>query len=674
MAVPTAAPDDTRVHRTACPLDCPDGCSLEVTVEGDRITAIDAVPAGEADNPLTDGWICRKVRRMTRRVHGPQRLTTPLARTGAKGAGEFAPISWDDALDRVAAAIQDAITTDGPASVVPYLYNSSAAVVAAAGLTPLLFEALGTAEVDETICAATASEAWRLVLGTMASADPLDATHSDLVVVWGANPSVSNSHFGTLLEQQRRAGTRVVVIDPRRTPLAGKADRHLAVVPGTDVVLAFAVAAELERLGGVDEAFVAAHVEGAEEYLAACRAWPVDRAAALCGVPAEEITGLAADLAAAERPLLRVGWGMERNRNGGGAHRAAMSLWALAGAFGRPGTGVVGSTSPKESATGGIRTAVLGDAPPAEGRRVVNMNRLGAVLAGEGGPVRVLFVQGSNPAATCPGQAAVHAGLARDDLFTVVHEQVLTDTARFADLVLPATTHFETDDLVGGYGSYVVQDAPAVIPRVGESRTNNELAHGLAVRLGLDGDAFDPSPERLTQALLFGLPLPLRLQAEGFVQFADVWPAHDDGGAPRARLVATDAEVAAGADRVPTYRDNDHEGGPLTLLTPATNRTVTSMFAEYDPPDPAVRLHPDDAAARGLAHGDPVVVSDGRHEVHVPVAVGADVRPGVAVMPKGMWCDATPEGLTANVFAPDTLSDLAGGARFNDARVEVRRA
>ena len=673
MAVPTAAPDDARVHRTACPLDCPDGCSLEVTVVGERITAIDAVPAGEADNPLTDGWICRKVRRMTRRVHGPQRLTSPLVRTGPKGSGGFAPISWDDALDRMAAAIQEAIATDGPASVVPYLYNSSAAVVAAAGLTPLLFEALGTAEVHDTICAATASEAWRLVLGTMASADPLDAAHSDLVVVWGANPSVSNSHFGTLLEQQRRAGTRVVVIDPRRTPLAGKADRHLAVVPGTDVVLAFAVAAELERLGGVDEAFVAAHVEGADEYLAACRAWPVDRAAALCGVPAEEITGLAADLAAAERPLLRVGWGMERNRNGGGAHRAAMSLWALAGAFGRPGTGVVGSTSPKESATGGIRTAVLGDAPPAEGRRVVNMNRLGAVLAGEGGPVRVLFVQGSNPAATCPGQAAVHAGLAREDLFTVVHEQVLTDTARFADLVLPATTHFETDDLVGGYGSYVVQDAPAVIPRVGESRSNNELAHGLAVRLGLDGDAFDPSPERLKQALLFGLPLPLRLQAEGFVQFADVWPAHADGGAPRARLVATDAEVAAGADRVPTYRDNDHEGGPLTLLTPATNRTVTSMFAEYDPPDPAVRLHPDDAA-RGLTHGDPVVVSDGRHEVHVPVAVGTDVRPGVAAMPKGMWCEATPEGLTANVFAPDTLSDLAGGARFNDARVEVRRA
>ncbi|MCB1017223.1 MAG: molybdopterin-dependent oxidoreductase, partial [Acidimicrobiales bacterium] len=439
--------------------------------------------------------------------------------------------------------------------------------------------------------------------------------HSDLIVVWGANPTVSNSHFGTLVEQRRRAGTRLVVIDPRRTPLAGKADRHLGVRPGTDVVLALAVAAELERLGGVDRGFVAAHVEGADEYLAACRAWPVDRAAAVCGVAAADLTGLAADLVAAERPLLRVGWGMERNRNGGSAHRAALSLWALAGAFSRAGTGVVGSTSPKEPATGGIRAAVLGDAPPAAGRRVVNMNRLGAALAGEGGPVRVLLVQGSNPAATCPGQAAVHAGLAREDLFTVVHDQVLTDTARFADVVLPATTHFEADDLVAGYGSYVVQDAPAVIPRVGESRTNNEVAHGLAVRLGLDGAAFDPAPARLREALLAGLSPPLRLQREGFVQFRDVWPAHADGGEPRARLVATDADVRAGADRLPVFRENDQDGGPLTLLTPATNRTVTSMFAEYDPPDPAVRLHPDDAAARGLADGDPVVVSDGRHEV-----------------------------------------------------------
>lgn len=659
------------VVRSACPLDCPDACSLDVTVRDGRVLRVE----GSRDrNPLTAGFICSKVRGIGRYLESPERLLHPQVRRGQKGSGEFERVSWDEALDRIAARLVEVRDRFGGEAILPFAYGGSNGVLTDGTTDALLFHRLGASRLARTYCAAPSGRAALGLYGKMEGVALPDYRHARLVVVWGCNPSASGIHLVPAIRAAREAGAKLAVIDPRRTPLAGKADRHLAVVPGTDVVLAFAVAAELERLGGVDEAFVAAHVEGADEYLAACRAWPVDRAAALCGVPAEEITGLAADLAAAERPLLRVGWGMERNRNGGGAHRAAMSLWALAGAFGRPGTGVVGSTSPKESATGGIRTAVLGDAPPAEGRRVVNMNRLGAVLAGEGGPVRVLFVQGSNPAATCPGQAAVHAGLAREDLFTVVHEQVLTDTARFADLVLPATTHFETDDLVGGYGSYVVQDAPAVIPRVGESRSNNELAHGLAVRLGLDGDAFDPSPERLKQALLFGLPLPLRLQAEGFVQFADVWPAHADGGAPRARLVATDAEVAAGADRVPTYRDNDHEGGPLTLLTPATNRTVTSMFAEYDPPDPAVRLHPDDAAARGLTHGDPVVVSDGRHEVHVPVAVGTDVRPGVAAMPKGMWCEATPEGLTANVFAPDTLSDLAGGARFNDARVEVRRA
>ncbi len=658
---------------TACPLDCPDGCSLAVTVADDRIVGIDAVPVGVAANPFTDGWICRKVRRMTARVHGPRRLTTPLVRTGRKGAGEFAPTSWDDALDRVATAIRATVDDDGPGAVVPYLYNSSAAVLASSGLTPLLFEALGAAEVEDTICAATASEAWRLVLGTLPSGDPLDVADSDLVVVWGANPTVSNSHLAAVLEQRRRAGLRLVVVDPRRTPLAGRAHRHLAVRPGTDVVLALAVAAELERRGGVDRAFIDAHVDGADEYLAACRGWTAPRAAEVCGVDESDITGLADDLIAADRPLLRVGWGMERNRNGGAAHRATLSLWALAGAFGRPGTGVVGSTSPKEDVTGGaLRDAVLGPGAPRPERRRVNMNRLGAALAGEGGPVRVLFVQGSNPAATCPNQSVVHEGLSRPDLFTVVHEQVLTDTARYADIVLPATTNFEVDDLVAGYGSYVVQDAPAVIPPVGESRSNNELAHGLAVRLGLDGERFDPSPARLSDLLLGGLALPLRLQPERFVQFADVRPVHADGGEPRARLVAPVEVVAAGIDRVPVYRDNDHRGGPLTLLSPATNRTITSMFAEYDPPDPSVRLHPDDATARGISHGDPVVVTDGRHEVHVPLAVTAEVRPGVAVMPKGLWCTATPDGWTANVFAPDGLSDLAGGARFNDATVEVR--
>ena len=655
---------------TACPLDCPDGCSLSITVEDERITAIDAVPEGEAANPLTDGWICRKVRRMTRRIHGDQRLTTPLRRTGPKGSGQFEPIGWDEALDEIAAHIRTAIDEHGPSSVVPYLYNSSAAVLESDGLTPLLFEALEAAEVEHTICAATASKAWRLVLGTMPSADPTDVADSDLIVVWGANPTVSNSHLAPRIEARAREGAKVVVIDPRRTPAADRASRFLPVKPGTDVVLAMAAAAELERRGAVDRAFVDEHAEGADEYLAACAEWTVKRAAEVCGLEPEDITGFVDDIVGAQAPMLRVGWGMERNRNGGSAHRATMSLWVLAGAFGRPGAGVVGATSPAEDPTAGaVRNAVLGggDYP---NRRIVNMNRFGAVLAGEGGAVDVLFVQGSNPAASAPNQPAVHEGLARDDLFTVVHDQVMTDTARFADIVLPATTSFEVDDIVAGYGGYWVQDSPAVIPPVGESRPNNQVAHGLAIRLGLESEAFDPSPARLRALMVGPFELPLRLQPEGAVQFKDLWPAHAGSDSRKARLVTDDPT----SDRLPTYRDNDVTGGSLILLTPATNRTITSMFGEYDSSDPSVHLHPADAESRGLTQGQQAVVTNGQASITVAVAVDDAIRPGVASIPKGLWCKATPEGLTANAFAPDTLSDLAGGARFNDAMVEVQPA
>ena len=240
-----------------------------------------------------------------------------------------------------------------------------------------------------------------------------DVADSDLIVVWGANPTVSNSHLAPRIEARAREGAKVVVIDPRRTPAADRASRFLPVKPGTDVVLAMAAAAELERRGAVDRAFVDEHAEGADEYLAACAEWTVERAAEVCGLEPEDITGLVDDIVGAQAPMLRVGWGMERNRNGGSAHRATMSLWVLAGAFGRPGAGVVGATSPAEDPTAGaVRNAVLGggDYP---NRRIVNMNRFGAVLAGEGGPVDVLFVQGSNPAASAPNQPAVHEGLAR---------------------------------------------------------------------------------------------------------------------------------------------------------------------------------------------------------------------------------------------------------------------
>jgi anaerobic selenocysteine-containing dehydrogenase len=481
--------------------------------------------------------------------------------------------------------------------------------------------------------------------------------------VWGANPNVSHPHLGPVIEERRRAGAKLIVVDPRRTPIADRADLHLAVRPGTDGVLAMAVAALLQRDGHLDLAFIDRWVDGADQYLAVCEQWTPARAAEICGLAVADIEQFAEMYGTIRPAMLRVGWGQERNRNGGSASRAVFVLPALAGQFGVPGSGVFNSTSGGVGydATA-IRSAVLGDVVPPE-RRPINMNRLGRILVDdEGGRVDVLFVQGSNPAATCPEQAIVLQGLARDDLFTVVHDLTMTDTARLADLVLPATSLYEVDEIVGSYGSFVIQDAPAVIPRVGESRTNDEVSVGVGLRLGLDPQRWDPNPQRLRRLALGDRVLPFaKLPTGSTVQFRDVQPVG------KVQLVC-DAE---GVDSLPAYRPLEAPDLPITLITPATSRTTSSMFGNIAPASADVHLHPGDAAARGLAPGDRARITTGRYTLEAIVAVDATLRPGLATMPKGMWRRDGYEGFTANVFAPDHLADLAGGAAFNDARVEV---
>lgn len=651
--------------RTACTLDCPDGCSLVATVEGGRLLSLAAAPG--AANPATDGWICAKVKGSPTLVHGPDRVRTPLRRIGPKGAGRFEEIGWDEALDLIAERIRSTVATHGWDAVVPYLYSSSAGKLGADGLSPLVWETLGAARVDITICAAVVGEAWDLTYGEMPSADPADLSDSELIVVWGANPNVSNPHLAPVLGARQRAGATVVVVDPRRTPIAAKADLHLALRPGTDGVLAMAVAALLEAAGHADHEFIARAVDGADEYLAACRAWTPERAAEVCGLDAGDIRRFA-ELYGTIRPaMLRVGWGQERNRNGGSASRAVFALPAIAGQFGRPGAGVFNSVQGGTGYdSGALRAAVVGDAP-APSRRAVNMNRLGRILRdGEGGRVDVLFVQGSNPAATCPEQAIVLEGLARDDLFTVVHEISMTDTALYADLVLPATTQFEVQEVAGSYGSFLLQPVAAVIDRVGQSRTNDEVSTAIGTRLGLDATVWDPDPERVASLALGARSLPFAKREPGTtVQFRDVDPGPGHGH--KARLVVD----APGVDRLPQFRALDTPGRPITLLTPATSRTTSSMFGNVAPASADLRLHPDDAEARGLRTGERARITDGRHTIEATVTVDATLRPGVASMPKGMWRRDGHGGFTANVFAPDHLADLAGGAAFNDARVEV---
>ena len=654
-------------HITACPLDCPDTCSLTVTVTDGRITRVDAAEG----NPLTDGFICQKVKHHARRVYAPERVMTPLIRTGPKGSGEFRATSWDEAVELIVGRLRAAETTNGPESVVPYTYNSSApALQHEAG--ERFWRRFGASRVHHTVCAATYAVAYSSLFGSMLSADPRDVIHSRLIVIWGANPTVSNTHFPPLVTRaQREFGAKVVVVDPRATAIAKRADLHLAVRPGTDVVLAYAVARELDRRELVDRAFAAEHATGVDEFLAAADEFPPARAADLCGVPADAIIALATMLGTIRPALVRPGWGLERNRNGGSACAAVMSLPVLAGQFGVPGAGVMASLGEASPVAWDAREP---DTPEERRRpRAFNMNTFGAALCDPGlsPPIRMLFVQGSNLAATNPHQTAVLAGLAREDLFTVVHEQVMTDTARFADVVLPATTHFETHDLADSYGSFTVQELPRVIDPVGESWSNNELAAELARRMGYDLTRFDTSrdavlarclPDADTAAEFEAAGVHPTRPADGTVQFRDTFPP--DG---RARLASLPGLG------VPRFVELD-DPYPLTLITPATAKTINSMFGEFQPALPAVTMHPDDAADRGLVDGQPVRVVNDRASITTQVRVDATVRPGVVAMPKGSWCRDFAERLTANALVPDTLSDLAGGACFNDARVEVRSA
>ncbi len=799
---------EPEVRRTACPLDCPDGCSLEVVVADGRIVKVDAAPVerfgvdvvgtGQIDtvrvesaaadagvthraNPFTQGFICAKVRRHADRVDGPHRLQTPLVRTGPKGSGTFRGATWDEALDLAAEAIRTAIAQHGPASVVPYLYNSSAGEVGAGLLGPLLWEALGTSTVARTICAATAGEAWELVLGDRPGTDLRAVVDSDLVVVWGANPSVSNTHLPPLIRQARDRGAALVVIDPRTTPLAAQADVHLAVRPGTDVVLAMALAARLSapapssharpsvtRLSGTDvcgaagahgsglggHSSLGADVVGLDEYLDACGAWTIERAVEICDVDPGSIGAAAALLAERARPFFRLGWGMERNRNGGAAHRAVLSLAVLAGALIAEGVGGgihVDAGTDLGLDLDALATAVLGEHGGSDDQRraptgpVRNMNHIGrwlgdpatdtepATTAEPANPtdvetetetdteteterqretgtereteratptyaeietetetdvVRVLFVQGANPAVTAPAQAVVLAGLSRDDLFTIVHDQVLTDTARYADVVLPATTHFETADVMAPYGARWIEVTEPVIARVGESRTNDEVTAALATRLGFAAARFDSDPARnLARA---GQPVG-STRTGVWVDTADASGergGNDDGLRPEADQLAA-AERAptrsspvclvadrAGVDRVPQYRPEvDHTGFPLVLLSPASAKTINSMFGERDRRGPEIHVHPTDAGARDVGDGDEVRVRNDQAAITATVRVDDRTRPGVVVMVKGRWLT---DGLTAprlgvNALVPDALSDLAGGATFNDARVEIER-
>ena len=657
---------------SACPLDCPDACSLEVRVEHGRVVKVD----GSRLNPITQGYICSKVRRLPEYLYGPERLLYPARRVGPKGSGEYERISWDEALGLAADKIRKARERWGGESILPFYYGGSNGLLTQDTTDARLFRRLGASRMARTVCAAATGRAATGLYGKMPGVAIQDFVHARLIVLWGVNPSASGIHLVPVIQQAQKAGARLAVIDPRRTPLAKQADLHLAPRPGTDLAVALAATRWLFEEGRADLGFLAEHATGSEELRRRASPWTFERAAAVSGVPAAEIERFVRLYAETSPAVIRCGWGLERNRNGGSAVASVLALPAVAGKFGVRGGGYVLSNSGAWSLDS---AAAMAEPEPAT--RVINMNRLGETLLERADPpVKVLFVYNCNPLATMPNQEKVRRGLARDDLFTVVFDQVWTDTAREADLVLPATHFLEHTEVSRGYGSYVLYRTPAVAEAAGEARTNPEVFAELLHRLNLTRPGDPETADDLAAALLRRSE---RMRGElardglahpdcGFapIQFADSFPLTPDR---KAHLVpeALDREAPRG---LYTFQEDPATPRyPLALISPATSRTISSTFGQLVRKHIPLEIHPRDAEARSIAAGDAVRVWNDLGEVRVAARLNPDLRPGVVLLPKGLWSHNTLSGSTANAVAPDSYTDLGQGACFNDARVEVEK-
>jgi anaerobic selenocysteine-containing dehydrogenase len=657
--------------RSACPLDCPDACSLEVKVEAGRVVSV----GGSHDNPLTDGYICAKVRRYPEHLYGPERLLSPGIREGKKGEGRFRPASWEEALDLVARKMLEATERFGGESILPYSYGGSNGYLSQDNTDARLFRRLGASRLARTVCAAPSTAAASGLFARMSGIALDDYVHARLVLLWGVNPSASGIHLVPRVYEAQHRGAKLVVVDPRATPLARRADVHLAPRPGTDLPLALAVVRWLFENGRADQEFLARHTTGADRLRRAADPWTIERAAAECGVPAGQIEALASLYADSSPAALRCGWGLERSRNGGSAVAAVLALPAVAGKFGIRGGGYTMSNS---GAWKFDAKMTAGEPEPAT--RLVNMNHLGETLVSGKPPVAVLFVYNSNALMTSPRQALVREGLSRQDLFTVVFDSIETDTAAWADVVLPATAFLEHRELSRGYGAFALQDAPALVAPPGDARPNAVVFAELCRRTGVARAGEPSTPDEIAESILAQSPRAEEIRRqlrEGVavpdcgdhpVQFQTVFPEHPDS---KAHLFPEELDLESPAGLYGYRPDPATAAHPLALILPASDRTISSTFGQLWKGRAALEIHPDDAAARRIGNDAPVRVYNELGEVLCRASVTSEMRPGVVRLPKGLWARHTDDGATANAMVPDTLTDLGGGACFNDARVEV---
>ncbi len=706
----TQANSSTRQVHAVCTHDCPDSCGVLVTV--DSLTGRAIRVQGDPAHPVTRGFLCGKVARYLDRVYSPDRLLYPMRRRAGVAKGPLPPgreaeaferIGWDEALDTIAARLAEIAAKFGPESILPYSYAGTIGQLGFGSMDRRFFHRLGASQLDRTICASAGGAALKSVYGVKLGTAPQDFAHAGLIIAWGANIHGNSIHLWPFIEEARRKGAKLVVIDPYRTRTAALADEHLAIRPGTDGLLALAMMQVIFREGLEDRDYLSACTSGAEELRAHAlrEEHSPARAAATTGIAVETLERLARAYGAAGRngrapAAIRLNYGVQRSENGGTAARAVMMLPLITGAWKQRGGGVLLSTSgafPFDAAK--LQMPELMRASPL-GReaRIVNMTQLGEALTFTNDPpVKALFVYNCNAAAVAPNSSRVLAGLRREDLFTVVHEQFFTDTTDYANIVLPATTFLEHKDLMGAYGHLFAQISQPAIAPLGEARSNVRLFAELGRRMGFTEEAFQDDEDALiAQTLdvqhpwLAGITKP-RLEAEGHVALS--LPVNANGeslpfstpkwfGTPSGRGELTPvpqwsapSESRGGAQRSDAY--------PLEFLPRKADNYMNTTFANLPQHQQMERrtagileMHTRDADARGLRSGDRVSVRNQRGCVTLTARVGDTVAAGV-VAARLDWQKLSADGANVNTLTSERLTDIGGGATFYSTMVEVSR-
>ncbi len=674
-----------RIVKAACPHDCPDTCGLDITVESGKAIAVKG-----NDMPFTSGTLCTKVARYLDRTYAPTRILYPLKRIGRKGEGRFVRISWDEALDTIAARFKT-IAAEDPQQILPVSYAGAMGMVSYASIDRRFFNRLGASLLERTLCSSAGKAGVKITLGGSVGCDPEQAGQAKLIIIWGSNPVNSNLHFWTRCQQAKRRGAKLVIIDPIHNDTAEKCHQHIAPYPGTDAALALAMMHVIINEGLTDNDYIAKYTLGYEALAERVKAWTPQRAAAICGITADEIIYLAREYAGTRPSMIRMNYGLQRHAGGGMAVRTISCLPALTGAWRDAAGGTVLTTADFY----GFNHHALERPDLIRGKpRVINMAALGDALTSARPPVKAVLIYNTNPVAVCPDSRKVIAGFSREDLFTVVHDVFQTDTADYADIILPATTQLEQFDIHKSYGHLYVQASQPAIPPVGEAKANAEVFRLLAQRMGFNDPCLRDSDEDICRQALESKAPALdgltweKLKEKGWQRLKVATAPFANGGFPTPSGKCefwSETAKSQGHDPLPDYTPPREgptsnpalaERYPLEFISPPHRHFLNSSFANLDfalkdAGVPTLDIHPDDASARGIREDDEVHVFNDRGTYTLRARLTNKVRRGVVSAPSVWWKKLSPDKRNANEVTSQAIADMGGAATYYDCLVEV---